>query len=156
MNMVADTPSPVHSSLFRASVPEEAVNVEVMANQGADTNLVSAAFLKDIQKHDPKLFIQNLHLPHTYESIPSEWCVTWRDGNNGCTSKTTQGAYLILRNKIWKVSREEIDPLIIGRRVLEPIGCDNRAKLEAAHEKLTDDVDVADKLEHDGNMESKF
>lgn len=52
--------------------------------------------------------------------------------------------------------KEEIDTSAISEIVLQYIGCDNSAMLEAAWDKLGDDINVANKLEHDENLTLKY
>lgn len=63
------------------------------------------------------------------------------------------GTKCILRYISSKVSKEAIDLTIIGRRVIEFIGCDNRAMFQAARDKLGEEIDVADQLLQDRNVE---
>lgn len=60
---------------------------------------------------------------------------------------------MILRNINWKLTNEEIASPILGRRVLESFGCDNRAMSMAARDRYDDDIDAEDQLKRDGNQE---
>lgn len=53
---------------------------------------------------------------------------------------------MILRNIIWKVSKDELQSLINVRRDLESLGYDNREMLIAARHKLGDEIDVKKRL----------
>lgn len=57
------------------------------------------------------------------------------------------------RNVIWKVAKGDIEMPIIGRRVLESLGCDNREMLLAARDRFGDEIDVTKRFEEDGNEE---
>lgn len=56
--------------------------------------------------------------------------------------KVKHGTNLIFQNILWNVSREDIETPIIGKRVFDPVGCDNRAMLEVARDKLGEEIDV--------------
>lgn len=88
------------------------MNVKVMADQGADTNLVSAVLLRDIQEHDPKLVINELHSLHTYPRVSSEVCVMYEGTVTiDVYLKIKPGTCLILRNILRRVTKKEIDNL---------------------------------------------
>lgn len=67
--------------------------------------------------------------------------------------KIRHGSSLVLRNIEWKVAKEDVSVPIIGRRVLESLGCDNGKMLMAARDKYGEDIDVSHRLPHDGNEE---
>lgn len=46
---------------------------------------------------------------------------------------------------------EELPSPIIGRRLLELLGCDNRDMFWAARDKFSEDIVVADRLVREGN-----
>lgn len=63
------------------------------------------------------------------------------------------GSSLIFRNIVLKVSNESVQTPIIGRRVLESLGCDSREMLMAARVKDGGDIDVTERLSQDGNKD---
>lgn len=89
-----------------------------------------------------------------YRDVTGNPCITCY-----CTVKSDvflqirHGTSLVLRNITWRVTKEQIKTPIIGRRVLESLGCDNRAMLLAARDRLGDNIDVIERLVEDGNEE---
>lgn len=61
------------------------------------------------------------------------------------------GTSLILRNIVWKVTEEDFKLPILGRRVLESLGSDNREILSAARDKFRDNIDIEKRLIEDGD-----
>lgn len=53
-----------HFSIFMALFAEVAVEVRVIADQGADMSLISSKELVDIERHDMKLLVRSLDLTH--------------------------------------------------------------------------------------------
>lgn len=141
-------PSDADSAALKKSLVEEAVHVQVMTNQGAKTDLISSKLLSHILEHGSKVTVSKLSLPHTYRSVSGEIFVrcNGRVFLDRCL-KESHDKILILRNVMWKISREDVKTPIIGRRVLEYIRCDNRAILETARNKLNEEIDAAKKLQ---------
>lgn len=52
------------------------MEVQVIADQGGDTNLISSKVLVDIQNHETKPDVRILDAPHTYRSVSDDICVT--------------------------------------------------------------------------------
>lgn len=61
---------------------------------------------------------------------------------------------LILKNIMWHVPMEAVGVPILGRWVLESIGCDNRAMWEAACDYHGGIIDVSSMLSRAGNLEN--
>lgn len=143
-----------HSSVFRASFGEGAIDTTLMADQGADANFMSARLFKEILQKMEKVHEKSLQPPQIYRGITGDPCLTCeRAADMDVFLKIRHGSSLILRKINWKITNEDIPSPIIGRRVLESLGCDNREMLMAARDKYGDDIDVADRLATDGNQE---
>lgn len=56
---------------------------------------------------------------------------------------------MYLLNILWKIPEERIACPIIGKRVLESIGCDNTIMLEAASNNNDGVIDVSKAIEAD-------
>lgn len=65
--------------------------------------------------------------------------------------RITHGPNLTLQNIAWKASKETLPTPILGRRLLESLGCDNRVMLMAPRDKYGSDINVKERLIRDGN-----
>lgn len=52
---------------------------------------------------------------------------------------------------MWRVAEEDIENPIIGRRLLESIGCNNQSMLAAARDQYGEEINVKKRLCEDGN-----
>lgn len=59
----------LNGALFEASFLKEKLAGRLMADQGADTNLILSWLLDDISMHSPKTLMTTLDLPHIYTRI---------------------------------------------------------------------------------------
>ena len=125
-----------HSALFSGAFAHGAVEIEALADQGSDPNLISSSTFQQLCKADPNLQVEILDRPARFGSINQRNAVL-------CDKLVTadvllrirHGTQLLLRNVVWHVSQGELAHVIIGRSVLEAIGCDNQALLAAASDK---------------------
>lgn len=63
------------------------------------------------------------------------------------------GFHSVLWSVAWKVLKESMEAPIIGRPVLESIGCDNRAMLAVACDLNAGIINVTEKLSEDRNAD---
>lgn len=132
-----------HSSIFKASFAGEMVEAKLMADQGTNVNFISEALLEAIVETEPSMVPVKLRPSQVYRNITGDPCHTCHQVVKlDVYLHTRHGTSLILHNIIWKVSKEELRTPIIGRRVLESLGCDNREMLMVARDKLGEDIDV--------------
>lgn len=122
-----------HSSLFSAFFARGAVDSVVLADQGADGNILTPKVFEAIVKADPSTKVELLDSPHSFKFL---------DRSSGIVCKKVISAEvelrihhdrkLFLRRIKWHVSEAETELVVLGRHVLQAIGCDNRALLAAA------------------------
>lgn len=114
-----------------------------MADQGADYNFIAAVMMRNIREGIPSVGTKVANSLHVYRRVTGEPCST-------CSTAVIMDVYLrtrngsgrILRNIEWNITKESIANPIIGRRVLESLGCNNREMFPAAKSKHGDDIDV--------------
>lgn len=151
---VLSTSSKHHSSIFKASFEKGALETELLADQGADVNFISSRQFKEIQQKKPTIHPKALLPTQIYRSVTGNPCLICKMSvDMNVFLQIRHASSLILRNVSWKITEEEIPSPIIGRRVLESLGCDNREMLLAARERYGDNIDVANRLQQDGNEE---
>lgn len=154
INRIAATPTLPHSSLFKATFVKGNIETNLMADQGAKGNFILASFLDEIKKHLPSVHTEKLSPSLIYRNVTGDPCLP-------CTQSVKlvvflqirHGTSLILQNINCKITDEDLKTPIIGRRVLEFLGCDNKHMLMAEYDELGDDIDVAEKLKENGNEE---
>lgn len=71
------------------------------------------------------------------------------------SSEVRHGTSLIIRNIVLKVADQDIYTLIIGRRVLESLECNNRDMLMASRDEFGNKIDVKKRLKEYGNEEKQ-
>ena len=109
------------------------MEVEILADQGSDVNLISNSVFQDLIRAESNLKTESIDPPAKFRSINQSDAVI-------CSTRVVadvqlrirHGTNLLLRNIEWHVSDSELPHVIIGRTVLEAIGCENRALLAAA------------------------
>lgn len=154
VNRIVDTPSSPHSSIFKVSFARGCIETKVMADQGADANFISAKLLDEIKQKMGNIQQQTWNPPQTFRGVTGDPCLTCASSVKlNVFLQIRHGTRLVLRNIQWKVTKEDITLPIIGRKVLESLGCDNREMLMAARDKYGDEIDVNQRLEDDGNKE---
>ena len=143
INKVSRKFSENHSALFSGSFANGAVEVEILADQGSDVNLISNSVFQDLIRAESNLKTESIAPPAKFGSINQSDAVI-------CSTRVVadvqlrirHGTNLLLRNVEWHVSDSELAHVIIGRTVLEAIGCDNRALLAAASDNSGGVVDA--------------
>lgn len=135
-----------HSALFSAAFLKGSVTCHVLADQGADANLLPPDVFEQL-RHSSEVTVNPLRPSRNYKTISGDTCVHCESEIiSDVQLKIRHGSNLILRNVRWHVSNEKLESAILGRAVLESLGCDNRTMLEAAISKYDGDVDVAKRL----------
>lgn len=125
-----------------------------MADQGTDANFISASVLEEIKKHLPSLQVKKLSPSLICGNVSEDPC-------NTCAQSVfldvfrqiRQGTSIVRRITNWKTSGESRKTPIIGRKVPESFGCDNRDMLLNAHNKMGYAIDISEKLNQDENEE---
>ena len=140
-----------NSSMFAASFCCGAVEVIVLADQGADANIVSPSVLDDIRRADPTLCIKPLPEPLTYRNAsPTAPHITCsRQMQADIMIRIRHGTNLMLRGIKWLISDAEVDKVFIGRHVLSAVGLNYRTLLSAACDRFEGLVDVPQALRND-------
>ncbi|CAN8074420.1 unnamed protein product [Agarophyton chilense] len=140
-----------HSALFSATFRQDAVEVVLMADQGSDVNLIPEDILKTVQSSAPGREVRELNPPHVYTGIGKT------SGEVCCTHQVVMDLYLrirhgtrlVLRLIPWKNAKVKSESVIIGRHLLQAIGCDNKALLTAACDKHNRVINVPQAMEDD-------
>ena len=136
-----------HSALFSGSFSHGAVDVVALADQGSDTNLISKSVFGLIREAEPNLEAEILEPPIQFSSINQADAVVCRRRITADVElRIRHGTKLRLRNVEWLVSDGELAHVVIGRPVLEAIGCDNRALLAAASDRAGGVVDAREAM----------
>lgn len=147
------SPTP-NSAIFKATFVKGQVEAIVLTDQGADANLIPLHLVTDIQTKAAKVHLTDLQSPAVYSGVPGEHCLTCdKSVALDVYLKMRHGSSLILRNNTWHIPKRGIQTPIIGRMVLQSLGCNNREVLIAAKDRLGNEIDVAKKLSKDGNYE---
>lgn len=142
---VTDAASSPHSSVSEAYFADGKIKVSPLTDQGADTNLMSKCLLENVPKEMPSLQPIVLGPVQTYRGVTGDPCVLCKwEVKLDVFMRIWQGSNLILGNILWKVSTENIQARIMGRCVLDSLGCDNRKMLMAASDKYGKDIDVTE------------
>lgn len=132
-----------HSALFHASFENGSVEAVVLTDQGSDTNLISKTLLNKLQEAGARLSVSNLTSPHIYSGVGGNGKVTCKQSLKAdVLLKIRHATSLLLRNVEWRVGDHNDDHAIIGRPLLESIGCDNRALLAASCDRFGGVIDV--------------
>lgn len=136
-----------HSTLFSATLAHGAVESVVLADQGADTNLMPPSVYELIKKSGMAFQTTHLNPSHSFKAFDQISKVT-------CNKKVItdvhlrirHGTNLVLRNLEWHVGDCETEYLILGRPVLEALGCNNRTLLAAACDRNNGVVNIPEAL----------
>ena len=133
-----------HSSLFTAYFADGAFEATVLADQGADINLISKELFQSIIETGGNFKVSNLVPPQIFSGVGSNATIT-------CSKKIVadinliirHGSSLILRNILWKVCDfENSTNAIIGRPLLDSIGCSNKTMLQSIADANTSGIDL--------------
>lgn len=123
-----------------------------MADQGASASFILIFFLKEIRTHLPTVLAKKISPSLNYHHVLGDpWLTCVQSAKLDVFLQIRHGASIILRNMNWMVTEEDLKALIIGRRVLEFAGCENKDTLLAVHDKLEDDIDVTNNRKENGN-----
>lgn len=106
LRRIAYMPSPPHSSIFEALFSKGEVEVDLMADQGADANFISKSLLRKIEQNLPDIQKQTLNPNPIYRGVTGDPCLTCHT----CIKldkipQIRHGTSLILRNVMWKVGK---------------------------------------------------
>lgn len=135
-----------HSALFSGTFADGAVEALVLADQGADINLISTELFDSIIGTGGNFRVTKLVPPQAYKGVGSNASIT-------CSKKIEadvhlrirHGSSLLLRNVVWKVCDEEKSTnAIIGRPLLDSIGCSNKVMLQSIADAQNGEIDVSD------------
>lgn len=151
---VSQTIATPHSFLFKASFANGVVETEIMADQGADANIVSWQLWDKIQKKMRNTRATILNPEQTHREVTGDPCLT-------CNKEVGQDRFLkvrlcssiILRNMKWRVSKEDIAVSVVERTVLKSLDYDNGEMLVAARDIYGEDIDVTNRLTNGGTEE---
>lgn len=124
---IASTSSSPHSLIFKALFTKGKVESNLMTDQGADAYFISSSLLEKIQQSLPSIQKEQLGPSQIYRGITGDPCLTCHHSVKlDEFLQTRQGISLLLRNITWRVTEDNIRTHIIGGRVLESLGCENR------------------------------
>ena len=166
VNLLAAAEVDAHSALFSASFAKGAIESTVLADNGSDTNLMPPAVFKQLQEACPTLTVITLEPAHCFNPIGSGPQITCKKKAKADTQlRIRHGTKLMLRDVEWLIPEEETECTILGRPVLQAIGCDNRALLSAACDKHSGVINVPEALrkyqedpsnKHNGTVAAMF
>lgn len=136
-----------HSSLFSATFANGAVESVVLADQGADANMIPPAVFQLIKASGAVIPITHLKPAHRFATVDENTKIT-------CDKKISadvhlrirHGTKLIIRNVEWYISDCHTEQVILGRPLLEAIGCNNRVLLSAACDQNDGVINAPDQL----------
>ena len=139
-----------HSSLFSAVFADGAVESVVLADQGSDTNLLPPDVFQWVKNAYPRLTTIPLQPPHSYSGVGSTGKITChKKVQLDVSLRIRHGTKLILRGVEWGVSDQKTEFPILGRHVLQAIGCDNKSMLSTACDKNDGIINIPDALAQD-------
>lgn len=91
-----------------------------------------------------------------HRRVTREVCLTCCETTNSNVHlRIKHGISLLLENVEWKAARECVAVPIIGRRMLESLGCENQKMLLAARDKHGEKIDVVRGLADAGDDEER-
>lgn len=134
-----------HSSLFSATFRSGAVESAVMADQGADTNVMSTTVFDMVIEEVPKTKVVDLEPPRRYSAWTGDPVVCHKKITADVELRIRHGAKLVLRAVEWEVVKTVTGPGLLGRSALQAIGCDNTTMLSAACDKHDGVINVPSK-----------
>lgn len=141
-----------HSALFNASFAESAVEVDVMAGQGADANFNSKDLSKRILTKVPTTKVTSVNIDQTFCGTAGMPCFKFIEKLRYDISLTIKhGTSLDLIITEWKVARKTVSIPIIVRRALELLSCNYWEMPTAVSDKYDENIDIVSRLATDGN-----
>lgn len=119
------------SALFTATFMEGRVECMVLADIGADDNIIPTELLTELLKQESELKVENLSPPKVFKSAVKD-TIDGGSAKINCSKKVQldvklnirHGSYLLLRNVVWLVSDKDADCAYLGRPLLEHLGLD--------------------------------
>eukprot|EP00171_Calliarthron_tuberculosum_P004595 IDg4595t1 len=132
-------PSPTdqeNTALFSASFCNGGVECEVLTDQGSDVNLVPPEISDLIISSHPDLKTRAVDPPAKYNSVAIGGVVICdRSFKTDIKLRIRHGTTLILRSVEWLVGDKSDNHAIIGRPLLDALGCSNKDMLSAAADR---------------------
>eukprot|EP00177_Eucheuma_denticulatum_P008814 GFKZ01016009.1.p3 GENE.GFKZ01016009.1~~GFKZ01016009.1.p3 ORF type:complete len:172 (-),score=27.08 GFKZ01016009.1:3459-3974(-) len=121
-----------------------------MGDQGSDINLTKTIF-RYLQEAVLSLQLKELSPPERYEGISkdSDPILCTHEITLDIQLRIRHGTKLLSRFMVWKLGEAATDEVIIGREVLQSIGCDNRAILAAACGRNDGIINIPDAVSED-------
>lgn len=132
-----------HSALFHASFADGKNEAVVLTDNGSDVNLISPKLFNILKNEDKECTFRKLNPPHYYKGVGEDSLVTCTDIiKTSVLLKIWHANHLLLRNVELLVAKENTEHAIIGRPLLESIGCDNKTLLAATADKFGGIIDA--------------
>lgn len=75
---ITSAPTSLHASKFRAAFMRGILESNLMADQGADANFISSAFLQKLMKNSDSVMSNELRQRQTYRNVAGGLCLTCR------------------------------------------------------------------------------
>ena len=142
------------STLFRAKFAES-IEANVLAVYCADDKLMPSDIFQRLQAYSPRMNVELLSDPLEYNMAVDAKTATGtakvvcdRIVTADAELHIRRGTTLLLRNVEWAMSKHAAQNVLIGRPLLEALGMDTRAVLEATCEKHSGIVNVPSILYH--------
>ena len=134
-----------NSALFSGSFASGAIETMILTDQGSDTNLISTELFHEIRKAGGITHVAHLVPPQIFIGVGANAQVT-------CALKVQadvdlsirHGSALLLRNVKWKVCNEPMKIPLIGRPLLDSIGCNNEHVLIAISDRNAGVIDTTE------------
>lgn len=133
-----------HSALFSGTFANGAVECEVLADQGSDTNLLSGKVWKLMKEAGYKSKVTHLVPPQVFNSVTNGEIVCHIKVEADVHLRIRHGSALVLRNVVWRVSGDNADDVIIGRPLLDGLGINNENMLAAACDRHNGVIDTSE------------
>ncbi|CAN8061292.1 unnamed protein product [Agarophyton chilense] len=124
------------------------------ADQGSDVNLLAKSIFQGITEAAAGVKAEKLVPSLVYSGISTG---PPKQAEIECTERVSldvqlricHGSKLLLRSLEWDIANADLEYVIIGRPVLQSIGCDNKAIIAAACDKNDGEINIPDALETD-------
>lgn len=145
-----------NTALFMCTFCNGKIDAKILADQGADANIISREISNLMLEADSSLSVtsteKTIYLSNAAvsaqpiqcnEDIQADVCLRIRDGS-----------HLILRRIKWLVTKEELQHIFLSRHVLSALGLDNRVLLAAAADRRNGVMDIPSALADIGRPNS--
>ena len=134
-----------NSALFSASFCDGGVECVVLTDQGSDVNLVPPEIFMQVQQSHPDMQTRRVHPPAKFNSAAVGGVITCdRAFRADIKLRIRHGTTLIIRSVEWLVGDKSDEHAIIGRPLLDAVGCNNQEMLAAAADRNAGVFDAAD------------